>query len=414
MAKPVSVVLGGTAAHRDLILALQRRGYEAVLVDYLPNPPAAAVADRHIQASTLDRDAVLKIAREVRASLVISGCVDQANVTACWVAEQLGLTAPYSYKTALRVTDKEQMKHGLVRAGVATAAHRIVTKDDIDAFEPPRLPQVVKPCDCNGSKGVVVVHTLAEMQVALVEACRLSRSRRAVVEDFNAGFEITAYALARDDKVAIIYVKRKLSPQDFGLSSLQSFVSFGPEPLTDAVEKALVLACQGIAHEFALSNTPMLIQAHVDGTKVNIIEFAPRVGGGLAFEEIRLLTGCNLIEAVVDSYLQIPISERAVRLPHKMAAIIHLYGTEGELDHVGFADELAAEGVIHGLYMHKTPGMSMSCQDFASRNRVAGVIITGDSCDELRHKTALVMQRLRVVSKSGQDVLFRDWEWSAC
>ena len=108
--KPVALVLGGTYPHRELVLNLIRRGYHTVLVDYLPNPSAKELADEHIQESTLDVDVVLNIARERHAEIVISVCIDQANVTAARVSEILGLSAPYRGEIAEAVTHKILMK----------------------------------------------------------------------------------------------------------------------------------------------------------------------------------------------------------------------------------------------------------------------------------------------------------------
>ena len=71
MGKPVAIVLGGTSPHVLLVYKLHERGYYVILVDYLQNPPAKIAADEHIQASTLDKERVLEIAREMaRAGLL--------------------------------------------------------------------------------------------------------------------------------------------------------------------------------------------------------------------------------------------------------------------------------------------------------------------------------------------------------
>ena len=109
MEKPVAIVLGGTAPHVLLVDKLHERGYHVVLVDYLSNPPARRVADEHIQASTLDKEKMLEIAKEKKASLIISTCIDQAFSVCCYVAEQLNHPHPYSCETSLYVTNKGLM-----------------------------------------------------------------------------------------------------------------------------------------------------------------------------------------------------------------------------------------------------------------------------------------------------------------
>ena len=105
-----AIVLGGTGPHVMLVEKLKARGFHVILADYLPFPVAKNNADEHIQISTLDKEAVLALAQKRHASLVISTCIDQANATACYVAEKMGLPRPYDYETAVNVTDKVRMR----------------------------------------------------------------------------------------------------------------------------------------------------------------------------------------------------------------------------------------------------------------------------------------------------------------
>lgn len=91
-----AIVLGGTDDHIALIENLKDRGYYTILVDYYDNPPAKAFADLHLKESTLDKERVLETAKGLDVNLVISTCVDQALLTLCYVAEKLGLPAPFS------------------------------------------------------------------------------------------------------------------------------------------------------------------------------------------------------------------------------------------------------------------------------------------------------------------------------
>ena len=55
-----AIVLGGTDDHIKLIELLKSKDYFVILVDYYENPPAKNAADKHIQESTLDKEAVVK------------------------------------------------------------------------------------------------------------------------------------------------------------------------------------------------------------------------------------------------------------------------------------------------------------------------------------------------------------------
>src|SRR5690554_5886296 len=121
MNKQVAIVLGGTFPHISLLEKLKERGYYTVLIDYFENPPAKLYADEHVMASTLDKEAVLEISKQKEASLVISAYIDQANVTACYVAEKLNLPHPYSYETSLNVTNKLLMKNLMINNNIPTS-----------------------------------------------------------------------------------------------------------------------------------------------------------------------------------------------------------------------------------------------------------------------------------------------------
>ena len=180
--RKTALVLGGTSPHIDLIRNLRARGYRTILVDYLENPPAREHADLHLRESTLDPEAVLRIARETGAALVIATCVDQANVIACQVSETLGLPHPYSYETAATIANKGLMKARLIAHGMPTARFVHVRNADAPDIGELRFPLVVKPADSNGSAGV----RRADTPEQLTEYLRLAIGQRHLNQSFGA------------------------------------------------------------------------------------------------------------------------------------------------------------------------------------------------------------------------------------
>ena len=149
-----AIVLGGTAPHIELIRQLKERGYFVILVDYLEHPPARDHADIHEKESTMDPEAVLKVARKYDAKLVMSACVDQANITACYVAEAMGLTKPYSYKTASEITNKGHMKKVMTENGVPTTRYYYMENgEELPDFKL-KFPVMTKPAENCDSSGV--------------------------------------------------------------------------------------------------------------------------------------------------------------------------------------------------------------------------------------------------------------------
>ena len=147
-----AIILGGVAPHIELIKNLKKRGYETILLDYYENPPAREYADRFYRISTLDYEAVKEAAEKEKADLILTICVDHANVIMCRAAAELGLPAPYSYHTALMTTNKGLMKQQMMASGIQTGKFCVLYSPS-DSVTGLGVPVAVKPVDNNGSKG---------------------------------------------------------------------------------------------------------------------------------------------------------------------------------------------------------------------------------------------------------------------
>ena len=117
----------------------------------------------------------------------------------------------------------------------------------------------------------------------------------------------------------------------------------------------------GLTEAYADSTTPLLVQFMVDGDEARVIEFAPRVGGGLN----------------------------------------HCFGE------VRNVDALLGEGTVAEFYLHKARGAPIGAS-MSSSDRVASFMVRADSEAELLRRTREAMQRLDVVDVEGRSIMRRD------
>ena len=401
--KPIAIVLGGTAPHIELIRQLKQRGYRAVLVDYLPNPPAKSVAEEHIQASTLDKERVLEIARDKHASLVVSSCIDQANNVCCYVAEKLGLPHPYSYETALYVTNKGLMKKRMKENDIPSSPF-ILTRDasEID-WNGVSFPCVVKPVDCNSSKGVHRADSAEEARPFLEEAIRLSQTGEAIIEDFCPGDEIQVDCLALEDDADVVMTRSKVKKDRGEGAVLNSVGSIVPARIPEKLFPELERIAKNLAKGFGLHNTPFFYQAIVNGDQVNVLEFAPRVGGGLSYYMIKNFTGFDPVGAVVDSFLSRPV-QKGYHAPDRVYRSCLLYAKPCVFDHVEGLEALKAEGLVKEYFITKSKGDVID-GDMRSSNRVASFIAEASSVEEINKILTECESRIRVIDQKGDNVL---------
>ena len=402
MDKQIAIVLGGTAPHKLLVEKLHERGYYVVLVDYLDNPPAKQVADEHIQASTLDKERVLEIAQQKKASLVISTCIDQANSVCCYVAEKLNLPHPYSFETSLLVTNKGLMKARMKEYDVPSSAY-VLSKDvaDID-WDKVSFPCVVKPVDCNSSKGVHRADSIEEAKSFVEEAIRLSQTSEAIIEDFCPGDEIQVDCVALEDDADVVMTRSKVKMKWGDGAVLNSIGSIVPAQISEQLTPELKAIAQNIARGFGLHNTPFFYQAIVSNEEINVIEFAPRVGGGLSYYMIKDFVGFDAVEAALDSYLGISIN-KSYHNPEKIYRSCLLYAKPCTFDHVEGVDDLKARGIIREFFVTKSKGDIID-GDMRSSNRVASFIVEATDLDELRKNISLCLGYVKVIDDKGNNM----------
>ncbi|MBN1225799.1 MAG: ATP-grasp domain-containing protein [Deltaproteobacteria bacterium] len=404
--KPIAIVLGGTVPHIALIKNLQQRGYHTILIDYFKNPPAKEAADEHMQETTLDLEKVLDIARKRKVNLVISTCLDQANVTACYVSEKLDLPAPYSYETALNVTNKVLMKRKMIDNNIPTSKYcHVHNVRDFDKYQL-KFPVVVKPADSNGSKGVRRANNYGELHKFLEIALTLSRCDEAVIEEYKEGLEIGIDCFVKNNEATILMTKerRKIFTSPDPIQQIYGCV--WPANITKKIHHDIKCVADAIAQAFNLENTPLMMQAIVNNDEINVLEFAARFGGGESYKIIKLSTTFDIIDAAVDSFLGIQVS-LDYKLPESYYADNFIYARPGLFGEIAGYEEPLKNGLIEYLNYYKTKGMEIGA-DMSGTNRVGVFAVKSDSRGNLFEKINATLEKIEVYDIYGKPIMRKD------
>lgn len=403
--KPVAIVLGGTNPHVTLVNKLKDRGYYTVLVDYLPNPPASRVADAHIQKSTLDKELVAEIARELKASIIITTNIDQANVTACYAAEQNGLKPPYSYETSLNVTDKSRMKKIMWDSGIPTSKY-IVVENIEDAVKWRQYPSVVKPADSNGSRGVHRVNNEEELRYYFPIAREASRNKKVVVEEYVAGIEVSFYYYIQDGTVHFINGYQRFNFKTQKEDVIQSTGVVFPACVSEWAYEEMHSITNRIVEAFKLDNTPLFVQAIVDDDRAYVLEFAPRIGGGLSYRVMERDCQFDLIDAAIDSFEGKRAEINPVR-PNFYSGILNIYSPGIVMGKITGVDEVLKKGVADEFYQYRLEGAEISA-DMSSGSRAGAFLIHADSVSEIRERVLYINENVEIYDIHGKKAMRHD------
>lgn len=308
------LLLGGDHLLIPVIEAAHKLGCYVITVDYLPDNIAHTYSDEYQYASTVDKEAVLEIAKKCQIDGILT-YTDSGVVTAGYVADQLGLPMPGPYKSIQILQNKGLFRKFLAKNGfnVPKAMNYNSVEQAWEDRDTWQYPVVVKPVDSAGSKGVTKVETVSELQDAISFALEFSISGEFIIEEWieklgcssdsdcfslNGKFQIITYSSQRFDENAV----NPFAPAAFSW----------PSTMGEEIEQELSSELQRLISLLGMQTSIYNIETRLgqDG-KPYIMEVSPRGGGNRLAEVVRYATGVDMITDSVRGALGMHIDETA-------------------------------------------------------------------------------------------------------
>lgn len=303
-------MLGGSLYQTYAIKEAKRLGYYVITCDYLPDNPGHKYADEYHNVSTTDKDAVLKLAKELNVDGIVAYASDPAAPTAAFVCEQLGLpTSPY--KSVEILSNKDRFRDFLQKNGFnCPKAMGFTTYEDalahIDEFH---LPVMVKPVDSSGSKGINKMTDKSQLKSFVEDALSYSRSKRFLIEEFivKKGHQISGDAFSVDGKL----VFHCLGNEFYDPNCDKDFAPLGecwPFQMDHKYIEDLEEQLQLIMTLLSMESNAYNVEAIVgEDDKVYLLELGARSGGSLIPQVTEYATGINMVTWVIQAAVGDPI-----------------------------------------------------------------------------------------------------------
>ncbi len=303
MAQKKLLLLGGLRYLLPVIDAAHKQGYYVITCDYLPDNIAHKYSDEYHNVSIIDKEAVLKLARELQIDGIMSFAVDPGVVTAAYVQEQMGLPAFGPYESVCILQNKDRFRHFLTEHGFNVPKAKGFSSVEEAMSEKYWFPWpcIVKPTDSAGSKGVTRVDSLEELESALQYAFNHSLSKRVIVEEFieKQGCSSDTDSFSVDGKLQFV----SYSAQRFDENATNPYTPSAyswPSTFASEQEADLTSEIQRLLTLLQMRTSIYNIETRI-GTngKPYIMEVSPRGGGNRLAEMLRYATGVDLITASV-------------------------------------------------------------------------------------------------------------------
>lgn len=305
------MLLGGIRYLLPVINTAHELGCYVITADYLPDNIAHKFSDEYVNVSIVNKEAVLKVAREKKIDGIMSFGVDPGVVTAAYVAEMMGLPFQCSYEAACVLQDKSRFRQFLSEHGFSCpkAKGYNSVEEAINEVDYYTWPIIVKPVDSAGSKGITKVERKEDLCASIENALSSSFSKRFIVEEFLdiVGYQSSADVFSVNGQL----VYPAFSDQLFDKKAANPFtpaIEIWPSSMSIDAQKKLSNELQRLFTLLGIKTGIFNVESRIcsDG-KAYLMEVSPRGGGNRIAELQMMATGQDLIGNEVRQALGVPM-----------------------------------------------------------------------------------------------------------
>ncbi|WHY86077.1 ATP-grasp domain-containing protein [Neobacillus novalis] len=390
------MIIGAGILQVPAIVKAKEMGLKVIAIDMDPNAPGFKLSDESIQLSTIDIENSLKKALEIKPDAVMTLASDMPIRTVAAIGEKCNLQT-ISFETALDATDKGKMRKKLKKMNVPVPNFFIVssleqylkvTKHFMGKF-------IVKPADNSGSRGIVLVEDINNINEAYLYAKKHSKSGEVLVEEYLVGPEVSVETLTINGKTHVIAITDKLT------TGAPHFVEMGhsipsqhPTRVQNEIKNLALAAIEAIGIDVGPSHTEIIVTP--EGPK--IVELGARLGGdNITTHLVPLATGIDMVEFSI----RLALGED-VKLPQiqsKGAAIRYLKTDTGILKSVNYPSRLKQKNGVKEIALTKNLGDRIT-KIGSSNDRIGYVITQGYSSREAIEicEEALNLIEIKIIS----------------
>ena len=393
------MLLGGIRYLLPVIQAAHEQGYYVITADYLPGNIAHRYSDEYVNVSIIDKEAVLKVAREKRIDGIMSFGVDPGVVSAAYTQEQMGLPSFGPYKSVEILQNKDKFRRFLSENGfnVPEAKGYGAVEDAFADRTDFRYPVIVKPTDSAGSKGCTRVDEKESLFPALEEAMRHSISGHIIVEEFieKQGCSSDTDSMSVDGKLVFTSFNAQRFDADASNPYTPAAYSW-PSTFTKEQESYLTSEIQRLISLLGMKTAVYNIETRIGiNGKPYIMELTPRGGGNRLCEMLRYATGVDMITAITRAVVGDSIDpiEQKPYSGHWAEIILHA-DKNGSFDHLEISEGLPAEIIEEDLWVKKGDKV----KSFEGANNAIGTLVFQfRSAEELEYAITHQKEWLSVV-----------------
>lgn len=386
-------ILGGSRLQVPAIKKAKEKGLFVYVLDYDPKAVGIQYADKFLEISTIDKEAVYRASMEYKPDFITTSVSDMPVRTVSWVCERLGKKTDISYEGAICATDKVSMRKRMKKCGVPIPLfYEIRSLDELlDVSEKLSNRFILKPADNSASRGVVLVNRdqCSNIEEVYEYCLKYSRSGEVLAEEFMEGPEVSVEAFSIEGEPHIITITDKI------VTKKPYFVELGhtqPSRLSLPVQADIQRVADMAIRAIGMKNGPTHTEIKVTEDGAKLVEIAARLGGDcITSHLVPLSTGVDMIECSINTLLgeTVNVEQKAVQ----GAAIRFMQSGDGILSEISGIEKALKMPGVKDIAIYKDPGDTVRSLR-SSNDRIGHVIAVGKDANEAAYNADTALENI--------------------
>lgn len=291
-------IIGASYLQKPLVEKCKELGFYSICFAWEEGAVCKDLCDKFYPISTIDKETILKVCQDEQIDGITTIASDVATLTVNYVAEKMGLIGnPDKYSQT--ATNKYLMRQCFMENDVPSPRFCLTDGVIPETSKTFTFPVIVKPTDRSGSRGVEKVERQEDLQEAITRACAESFQKKAVIEEFVEGREISVESISFKGKHYILQITDKVTTEaPFFVELEHHQPSSLPDEIKARVKDIVLNALDALHIQYGASHAELKITKDGD---IRVIEIGARMGGDfIGSDLVKLSTGYDFLKGVID------------------------------------------------------------------------------------------------------------------
>lgn len=354
------LLLNGSPNEVLLIHAAHRLGYYVITSGNDSSGEGHKYANEYCPCDYSDKEAIYELAKQKKVDVICACSNDFGALSAAYACEKLGIPGHDKYEICRFFHEKDCFKKLAKELDLLTPAaawfdcveDAIAYIDNLSYF-----PQIVKPADLSGGKGIKKVCSKAEAKEAVKEAFSRSKIKRVLIEEYIEGQQQGITVFVQNKKVVLEYATNDYSY----VNPYMVWMVCPPADNYQSIRNIIVNDIEKIAKEKDIADGFFTIQYIVRDGKPYYVETMRRALGNQHYLCMSKDTGVDYYELYIRSQCGEDYSEalKSAHHPECYSGFMAIFApSNGTIKSIEIDPEFQTK--LFGIKMLNGPGYSVT------------------------------------------------------